>query len=284
MDRLLLTVFCFVLGMVLADAASGAEGGLRGGKILLLGDSLLDCHEGDDRIERPMREKLAALHPGVAWEVVNLARGGMWIGPADATTAEGVAEPLFETETTGWYFQVLERCPTADAIIIEFSGNDSKVYPPEVFREKLSALCDRLAKDYPGAKVVLATGMYLDPNHSVGYRRTPSMVKDWQQGESRNKYLRPYFEETRSLAKERGFGLADICARIKAETDAGNWDLRVRSDDTLDASKDAAHVGDLGWFDNIHPNLRGTDVMADTLVKTLLGVDGLKPYPREGCS
>jgi hypothetical protein len=64
---------------------------LRGGKVLLLGDSLLDCHEGENRIEHPMREKLGALRPGVAWEVVDLARGGIWIGPADATAVEGVA-------------------------------------------------------------------------------------------------------------------------------------------------------------------------------------------------
>jgi len=272
-----------VLGMVLAHAASGAEGGLRGGKILLLGDSLFDCHEGKDRIEHPVGEKLRALRPGVAWEIVNFARGGMWIGPANATAVEGVAEPLFETETTGWYFRVLERCSAADAIIVEFSGNDSKVYSPEVFRERLGALCDRLVKDYPGARVFLATGMYLDPDHSSGYWRTPAMVKDWRPGESRNTYLRPYYEETRRLAKERGFGLADICQRIKAETEGGNWDLRMRLDDTLDASRDAEHAGDMGWFDNIHPNLRGTDVMADVLVKTLLGLDGLKPSSREEC-
>jgi len=90
MDRLLLGVFCFVVGVMLADAAGGAEGGLRGGKVLLLGDSLLDCHEGENRIEHPMREKLGALRPGVAWEVVNLARGGMWIGPADALARVGL--------------------------------------------------------------------------------------------------------------------------------------------------------------------------------------------------
>jgi acyl-CoA thioesterase-1 len=107
------------------------------------------------------------------------------------------------------------------------------------------------------------------------------MVKGRRQGESRNQYPRPHYEETRRLAKARGFGLADICERIKAETEAGNWDLRVRRDDKLDASRDAEHVGDTGWFGNIHPDLRGLDVMADTLAKTLLGGDGLRPYRRE---
>jgi len=99
----------------------------------------------------------------VGGRVPRARRGVVWVGPADATAVEGVSEPLFETETTGCYFRVRERCPAPDAIIVEFCGNDSKVYPPGVFREKLGALCDRLAKNYPGAKVVLATGMYWTP-------------------------------------------------------------------------------------------------------------------------
>lgn len=246
----------------------------------MLGDSLLDCHKGGDRIEHFMLEKLNAMRPGARWEVVNMARGGMWIGPADAGAVRGVSKPLFETATSGWYFQVLKRCPTADAVFVEFAGNDSKVYPPKVFGEKLSALCDRLARDYPKARVFLATGMYLDPDHSGRYWRKPSMVREWRQGGSRNEYLRPYYEETLALARRRGFGLADICRRIRAETGAGNWDLRMRRDGTLDASRDAEHAGDVGWFGNIHPNLRGTEVMADVLVKTLLSLDGLRPYRR----
>ncbi len=278
MEKFLLGALCLALGIALTSAAGATEDERGGGKILLLGDSLFDCHEGADRIEHRMQEKLKAARPGVAWEVVNLARGGMWIGPADATGVQGVAEPLFASETAGWYFEVRRRCPAADAVIIEFSGNDGKVYSPEVFGQKLSALCDRVQKDYPGAKIILATGMYLDPDHSASYYLTTYRVKDFRPGDSRNTYLHPYFEETRGLAKARGFGLADLCARIKAETEAGNWDLRIRADETVDASKDAEHAGDRHWFDNIHPNFRGLDVMADALVRTLLGADGLKPY------
>jgi lysophospholipase L1-like esterase len=264
--------------MALTSVAGAANDGLTGGKILLLGDSLFDCQEGTDRIEHRMQEKLKAARPQVAWEVVNLARGGMWIGPADATGVPGVAQPLFASETTGWYFEARERCPTADAVIVEFAANDGKVYSPEIFGRKLRALCDRVQQDYPKAKIVLATGMYLDPAHSAGYYLAAYWVKGFQPGASRNAYLHPYFEETRTLAKARGYTLADLCARIRAETEAGDWDLRVRADDTLDASQDAEHAGDRDWFNNIHPNLRGLDVMADALVKTLLGEDGLTPY------
>ena len=66
---------------------------VKGGKILLIGDSLFDCQEGAARIEHRMQEKLKALRPGVPWEVVNLARGGMWIGPADAILTLGSFDP-----------------------------------------------------------------------------------------------------------------------------------------------------------------------------------------------
>jgi lysophospholipase L1-like esterase len=278
MGVLSLGVACIVLGLTLASNACQAESRLRGGRILLLGDSLFDCHEGENRIEHRMQEKLTALRRGVKWEVVNLARGGMWIGPADATDVRGVAEPLFATETSGWYFEARKRCPKADVVVVEFSGNDGKVYSPEVFGQKLSALCDRVAKDYPGAKIVLATGMYLDPKHSAGYYQDVSRVEGFRMGESRNKYLHPYFEQTRRIAKQRGYALADLCARIKAETEAGNWDLRIRADESLDASKDAERPNDMHWFDNIHPNYHGLDVMADAVAKTILGENGLKPY------
>jgi len=267
--------------LALTPSARAVEKDLsKGGRILLLGDSILDCHSGDARVEAVMQKQFAAVKPGAKFEVVNLARGGMWIGPADPGAAQGISKPLFDSPTTGWYFEVLERCPKADAIAILFGANDSKVYPPEEFYKKLSDLCDHLAKDYPQAKIFLVTGMYLDPKHSGGHWIEPSHVKGFKQGDSRNAYLSPYFEQTRELAKKRGFALADLCKRVQAETEAGNWDLRMRSDNSLDASKDAEHPGDMGWFGNIHANYKGTAVIADLLVKAILGMDALKPLPK----
>lgn len=249
----------------------------QGGRVLLIGDSILDCLEGEDRVEYLMLAQLQQRYPQGKFEVINKARGGMWIGPADTTGITGISIPLFDSETTGWYFEVRKEVPQADAIAVLFAGNDGKVYSPEVFGQKLAILCDRLSADYPQARIVLATGMYQDPAHSAPYRRIPSMVAGFVQGSLRNEYLHPYYEEARQLARQRGYLLAEVCGRIKAETEAGNWDLRMRADGTLDASKDAEHAGDMNWFTDIHANPRGTEVIADVLVKTLLGLDALKP-------
>ena len=249
----------------------------QGGRVLLIGDSILDALEGADRVEALMLRQLQQRYPGAPFEVVNKARGGMWVGPADTTGITGISIPLFDTATTGWYFDILKECSTADAIVVLFAGNDGKVYSPAVFGEKMAALCDRLEEDYPQAQIVLATGMYQDPAHSAPYHRIPSMVPGFVQGSLRNEYLHPYYEETRKLARQRGYLLADACARLKAETAAGNWDLRMRADGTLDASKDAEHLGDMNWFTDIHANPQGAAVIADVLVKILLGLDALTP-------
>lgn len=263
---------CFALGAVAA-----AQEANRGRRVLLIGDSILDCLEGANRVEHHMLAQLRGRFPAAEFTVTNRARGGMWIGPADTTGIGGISIPLFDSEQAGWYFSVRREVPQADDIVILFAGNDGKVYSPAVFGEKLAALCDRLANDYPKARIILATGMYQDPAHSAPYHRLPSMVPDFVQGSLRNEYLRPYYEQTRQLARQRGYLVAEVCERFRAETEAGNWDLRMRADGTLDASKDGEHVGDLSWFSDIHPNPRGTAVIADVLVKTLLGEDATGP-------
>lgn len=279
--HLLVSIAAFALFLVLGSHCGhrvvAAEDFAQGGRILLIGDSILDCLEGADRVEKVMLQKLQQRYPQAEFAVVNKARGGMWIGPADTAGITGISIPLFDTDTTGWYFDIRKEVPEADAIVVLFAGNDGKVYSPAVFGQKLATLCDRLAADYTRARIVLATGMYLDPQHSAGYYRTPSMVPGFVQGSNRNEYLKPYYDEARRLARQRGYLLAEACERIKAETEAGNWDLRMRGDGTLDASKDAEHAGDLNWFTDIHPNPRGTAIIADVLVKTLLGEDALKP-------
>ena len=266
-----------VAAALAACPASAAEKDLsRGGKILLIGDSIFDCGPRGKRIEDFMPGMLSKLKPGARFEVVNLARGGMWIGPADSSKARGVSKPLLDSETSGWYFEVRKRCPKADAVCIMFGANDSKVYPPEVLRQKYEKLVDRLQKDYPGAKIVPATGIWHDPKHSWRYWRTPSMVKGFKQGDNRNAYLEPFFKAVRALAEKRELAVADVWTRMQNETAAGNWDLRMRKDGTDDDSKDAARGSERGWFGNIHPNSAGRKVIADAVAKTLLGLDGTK--------
>jgi len=277
--RLLLAAFAALGAVALTSSPSGAaaEKDLsRGGTVLLIGDSIFDCGPRGSRIEDFIPKVAAALRPGVKFKAVNLSRGGMWIGPADPSKAKGVSSPLLKTETSGWYYQLKKRCPKADAVCIMFGANDSKVYPPEEFIVKYAKLVDRLAKDYPGAKIVPFTGIWHDPKHSGRYWRTPSMVKGFKQGDNRNAYLGPFFDEIRKFAAERKLPCADLWKRMQNETAAGNWDLRMRKDGTDDDSKDAAKAADRGWFGNVHPNSRGRKVIADVLVRKLLGMDETK--------
>lgn len=267
--------WCVLFGFVLLPAVAGhgqaavPERLSRGGTVLLLGDSIFDLHTGDRRIEAVMKSLLEQREPGLRWTIYNEAHGGEYIGPREGTP-EGVSDPLFTSKTSGRYFEIVRRHPKVDAVIVNYGANDSKVYPPVTFRRHLEALGKHLEKDYPGAILIFCTTMYVDPKHSAPYRRDDPMAPGFKNGESRNKYLEPYNQEIRKFTADHGYGLADTFHRIKAETQKGNWDLRLREDDG-DPMDDPKHNGDMNWFDNIHPNDKGTKVIARGLVDALLG-------------
>lgn len=240
----------------------------RGGTVLLLGDSILDIHQGDQRVDAAMLRLFAATTPAASWFVINEARGGEYIGPREGDP-KGVAGPLFTSETEGRYFEVAKKHRQVDVVVINYGGNDSKVYSPEGFRRRLETLCARVERDYPGAVVVLATGMYLDPRHSAGYWIDQPKVPGFKNGDSRNAYLASYMKEVVALANTRGYRVADTRRRIEEETKRGNWDLRLRAGDG-DPKNDYKHANDMAWFDNIHPNPAGIEVIADVLVESLL--------------
>ena len=254
----------------------------RGASILLLGDSISAMHRGEHRLEAVLEKSLAGAFPQGLLVVVNESQGGEWIGPG--TQGQGAAEPLFTGESEGRYFKIRRRVPKAHVVFIEYGANDSKCYPPEVFRQRLAALCGRLESDYPQVRIVLATGMHLDyPAHAGPYWIDSPQVPGWKPGStSRNEYLAPYFEAVRALARERGYGLADICLAMRAETAAGNWDLRIRNwpqgegpaepGGAVPAEVDAAHAQVAGWFDNVHPNYAGTELMAQVYGDVLTGL------------
>jgi lysophospholipase L1-like esterase len=236
-------------------------------QVLLLGDSILDIHRGDRRIEAVLGRLLAAQAPQYRWTVANEAHGGEYIGPLEGSP-KGVSDPLFTSPKTGRYFEIVKRHPRADAVVVNYAANDSKVYPPSAFRRKLEMLAALLEEQYPGAVLVFSTSVYLDPAHSAGYRIDASQVAGFVNGNSRDAYLEPYNKEIREFAAAHGYWLADTYRRFALETAKGNWDLRVRREGA-DPSGDGAHENDMAWFDNIHPNDRGTEAIAEGVAEAL---------------
>jgi lysophospholipase L1-like esterase len=252
------------------EAATHHKNLSKGGIVLMLGDSIFDLHEGDKRIEAVLGNLLALKMPHAHWMIYNEAHGGEYIGPKEGSPT-GVWEPLFTTETTGVYFEIVKRHPWADVVFINFGANDSKVYPPSAFRERLEMVSRQLQQDYPGAVMIFSTTMYLDPKHSAPYHQDHPQVPGFVDGGSRNDYLKPYNREVREFTAAHGYGLADTYRHLESQTRKGNWDLRLRGDDGESAPRDDdKHVGDMGWFDNIHPNDRGTRMIADVFLKALL--------------
>ena len=241
----------------------------KGGDILLIGDSILDCHEGTKRIESVLQRLLAAKAPAARWALWNEAHGGEYIGPKEGNPL-GVSTPLFSTETTGRYFEIVARHPHADVVIVNYAANDSKVYTPDTFRRRLEMLAAQLEKTYPSALLIFSTSMYLDPAHSAPYHIEEPRTPGFRDGDSRDAYLEPFNEELRAFTRAHGYRLSDTYRRLQAETARGNWDLRLRADEA-DPVDDPKHVGDMRWFDNVHPNDRGTEVIAQGYVEALEG-------------
>lgn len=154
------------------------------------------------------------------------------------------------------YERTMARYPDVDYLLIRYGVNDRRADGPDGFRANLRALLDRLRADYPAARILLETGMFVDyPAHYA-----------WD----RNAVVQPIYAVIRELATTDCLPLVDIYERMQAETMAGNWDLRVRGygvvDDhipVLGPGQDHLHEQDVSWFTNIHPNPNGIDVIAD---------------------
>ena len=95
---------------------------------------------------------------------------------------------------------VKENYVRVDIAVIRYGGNDSRFGTAEDFKKQMATLCDNLLKDYPKVTIVLSTGTYLKGNDDVNLKQ-----------------YAPYWQATRDLAKERGYGLVDVYARFDKE-------------------------------------------------------------------
>jgi len=209
--------------------------------LLMIGDCTLATSYLPTRLknERLLEAKLREQYPADNCKVINEGLDG-----------ETVAQFLRRYERT------FERNPRPDYLLLRYGVNDRKAYGVDGFRERLVELCHRLQSDFPHARLLLETGMYVDyPDHYEF---------------DRNVVLQPIYDVIRELAAQLSWPVVDIYERMRRETEQGNWDLRVRGYGVVDeeipvlgAGQDHLHVGDVRWWTNIHPNPKGIVAIAD---------------------
>jgi hypothetical protein len=157
-----------------------------------------------------------------------------------------------------YYREVKGKVQTLDVAFVRYGQNDMKQYDTKEFEKQLNLLIDTLQRDFSGVLVVLETGTFFDPEHYT-----------WA---GINKRFDEYWDIVRKVAVERRLPLIDVFRKWEEETRKGNWDLRIRRDGTIDASKDKEHEGDIRWFANGHPNLNGVKVIVREEFELLSGL------------
>lgn len=132
----------------------------------------------------------------------------------------------------------------------------------EEFRSDIRELAQAIVES--GGIPILMT------NVSVFYNG--NLAESWY-NTNRNIVIDAYDDDLRTVASEDGIGLIDVNAAFKADIALGNYDHRVRVDNTFDAINDGAHVGDpdfANYRTNIHYNAGGATIVSDTVEAFIL--------------
>lgn len=216
-------------------------------QIVMLGDCTLATVYLPPRLknETRLKQALERRFPGEAFQITNEGLDG-----------ESVSGFLRRYERT------MSRYPCIDYLLIRYGVNDRRSVGVDGFQTNLRTLIDRLHSDYPRARILLETGMFVDyPTHYA-----------WD----RNAVVQPIYDAIRSLGAEYMLPIVDLYERMQEETELGNWDLRVRGYGVVDehipvlgAGQDHLHPQDVNWFTNIHPNPAGIEVIADEEAKVM---------------
>lgn len=203
-----------------------------------------------------LSKALEEAYPGQKVEVFNFADNG-----------EFIARYLLLER----YSSHIERMrgKNIDIAIVRTGVNDSKRFKPAEYSEQLRRFIKMVQGDFPGVRVIVETGFYLDyPAHY------PS---------DRNVALAPYWDANRAVAKELELPMSDVYRDSEKATAEGNWDFRIRSQDMKkypkkpakiywEADLDAEYGKDSNWFNDIHPSPNGVRLAVKTefeLLKTL---------------
>jgi hypothetical protein len=215
--------------------------------IALIGDCTVCCdyYPPANRPENHLAVRVRRAFPDSPFVIRNLAANG--------ESADGFLKPeRFE--------KAFASVPRLDIAFFRYGINDRKRNGVSGCIHNLNTLCEAVKASYPGVRIVLETGIWVDyPAHYL-----------WD----RNAALGPLYEAIRVLAQEGSYPLVDVYARMEAETRRGNWDLRVRGlpapeHTIVDDSFDALFGDDPAFFTNIHPNSKCLGLIADWEVEGL---------------
>lgn len=209
--------------------------------IALIGDCTLSCNRWPpaNRPENHLSVRLRWAFPGQPFVIRKIADEG---GSAGSFLKSNRLEELFAA------------LPRLDVAFIRFGVNDRKRDGIAGCIANLRELCQRLTDRYQRCTIVIETGMWVDyPEHYM-----------WD----RNSKLAPLYEAMRSMAESERYAVNDVFGKTRTETEAGNWDLRVRGlpdaeHTILDDSFDGFFGEDPAFFTNIHPNSRCMGLIAD---------------------
>lgn len=203
-----------------------------------------------------LTKALETAYPGQKVEVLNFADNG-----------EFIARYLLKERYTA-HLRRLAGKPI-DIALVRTGINDSKRFNPEEYAAQLGRFIDLLEQDFPGVKVIVETGFYLDyPKHYSS---------------DRNQLLNPYWQANRDVAKARNLPLSDVYETTRKATEAGDWDIRIRSQSEKNYPKkpgriywstelDEEYGKNPAWFTDVHPNPHGVGLAVATeieLFKTL---------------
>lgn len=209
--------------------------------IALIGDCTVACtyFPPANRPENHLAVRLRRAFPIQPFVIHNLAR--------DGESADEFQEPER-------FDKALADISHMDIAFVRYGINDRKRHGISGCIRYLDALCDTIQKRFADVTIFLETGMWVDyPRHYL-----------WD----RNASLGPLYEAISRYAREAGRPVVDTYNRMKAETERGNWDLRVRGlpvpeHTIVDDSFDAFFGGDPAFFTNIHPNSRCLGLIAE---------------------
>ena len=229
--------------------------------VALIGDCTVACtyFPPANRPENHLAVRLRRAFPDQAFAIHNLARDGE------------SADEFHKQERFDKAFADISRL---DVAFVRYGINDRKRHGIPGCIRHLDALVDAIRARYADITIFVETGIWVDyPAHYL-----------WD----RNASLGPLYEALERYAREAGYPVVDIFSNMRAETERGNWDLRVRGlpvpeQTIVDDSFDTFFGDDAAFFTNIHPNSRCLGLIAEWEVEQIRQHCGAG-LPRSGCA